>query len=120
MAVVEQHRLRQVEHIVGDAVDAFVAVAGHIAIGIVGVFLVLVSTILKVHRPGVGKLLALVRHLFQPVAVVGHRKVVNHPVVSNMGRQRGVVHIHAVALKGGHIAVEVVGVSARKVAVVHR
>ena len=110
MAVVEQHRLRQIEHIVGDTVDAFVTVTGHVAIGIVSVFLVLVSTILKVHRPGVGKLLALVCHLLQPVAVVGHRKVVNHPVVANVGGQRGVVHIHAVALKGGHIAVEVVGV----------
>ena len=78
MSVVVSDFLGQIEHVVLYLADALVQVACHVAVGVPCVLNLLVGSVLEVHRPGVGQLVALVGNLLEPVAVVDGRMIANN------------------------------------------
>lgn len=62
--VVELHLTGQVQNVVGNRLDFLVAVARHVAVGVVGVFHSFVRPVFEVHCAGVGQVVGPVSHFF--------------------------------------------------------
>lgn len=78
MPVAVGNFLGQIEHVILYLYQTLVKVASHVAVSVPCVLNLLVGTVLEVHRPGVGQLIALVGNLLEPVAVAGDREIANN------------------------------------------